>query len=130
MIPVVTDRLDRAAIVAFAMVVLGLTLASQPSLREMSTSLSLVCFVGLLWRFIGSFPRMNGLSVVLAISLGLTLATSFMAQYLLSRQITSMPQALQPDNTIGILLVVSSRLFILVVIVFWSRWLTVSGNRA
>lgn len=116
------DRSDKVAMVAAAIFLLFLTLSMDPTLREFSTTLSLICLMGLLWRVIGSLPRMTPLSVTLAVALILTLASGALAQYLLSRQIASMPTK-GPDNTTGILIVLTGRLFILYVVIRWTALL-------
>lgn len=106
-------------------VLIGLTLLSHPTLREFSSALSVVCLMGLLWRVIGTLPRMTPLSIMLSVSLAVNLGTGAIAQYLLSRQIEllPMPSGPHPDNTLGLTLVLLSRVFILLVIIVWTRWL-------
>lgn len=111
---------------------IGLELLTHPSLREFSSVVSVVCLMGLLWRIIGNLRKMTVLSVMLAASLALNLATGAVAQYLLSRQIAGLslaPGVHSPDNTIGITLVLLSRLFILFVIIMWNRWLSFPEGR-
>jgi hypothetical protein len=118
-------RVDDIAVLLAAVVMIGATLLTGPTLREVSSVVSVVCFMGLVWRVIGTLRGMTVLSVMLAASLCINLATGAVAQYLLSRQIEmlNVSPSEQPDNVIGISLVFVSRIFILFVIVTWSRWL-------
>lgn len=130
---VMVDRSDKFAVMCAAGFLVILTLLTNPSLREFSTTLSLICLIGLLWRVIGSFPRLTPLSLTLSVALILTLASGALAQYLLTRQIVSLPSSHQPSNTVGITVVLFGRMFIIYAIIRWTallnRWdRRVSGN--
>lgn len=117
------DRSDKFAVLCATALMLALTLFNDPTLREFSTTMSLICLMGLLWRMIGSLHRLTPLSLTLSVALILTLASGALAQYLLSRQINIMPSSHQPSNTLGISLVLAGRLFILYVIIRWTALL-------
>lgn len=128
----VTTRFDHFAMGLVGTTVIVLTALSSESLREFSSVVSVVCLMGLLWRIIGNLRKMTVLSVMLAASLTLNLATGAVAQYLLSRQVEALhldSGSGRPDNTVGIVLVLLSRLFILFVIVMWDRWLSFPETR-
>lgn len=124
---VMVGRSDKFAILCATILVMTLTFASDPTLREVSTTLSLICLMGLIWRFIGSLPRLTPLSITLSVALMLTLATGALAQYLLSREVNEIMSIhappVSPDNTLGISFILAGRLFILYIIVRWTALL-------
>lgn len=112
-------RLDRFAFpltVAFLIVV---CLVTGPTLRQFSSFLSAVAFMALLWRVIGTAKQMDLLAFVLSLALAVNLATAAIAQYTLSAADGPPP----PDNTLGITLVLCSRIFTLSVLASWNYWL-------
>lgn len=126
-------RSDKFAVMCAAVLLMGLTLLSNPTLREVSTSVSLICLIGLIWRFIGSLPRLTPLSITLSVALMLTLATGALAQYLLTREVAQVMSIhapeVAPTNTVGIAFVLVGRLFILFIIIRWTALLDAWDRR-
>lgn len=130
---VMVGRSDVFAVACATILLLSLTLWGGTTIREFSTTLSLICLIGLIWRFIGSLPRLTPLSITLSVALMLTLATGALAQYLLTREVQNMMSihspAVAPDNTVGISFVLAGRVFILFIIIRWTALLNAWDRR-
>lgn len=92
------------------------------SVREWSSALGLFCLVGVLWRAISSLDDMTDLARALTTAVGLLLFSGFVGQWLLAREIEA-ASGTTVTNDVGVTLAIASRLFIVLLIIYWPRWL-------
>jgi ABC-type amino acid transport system permease subunit len=94
------------------------------TLREVSSLLGVIGFIGLVWRGISTLDQMSNLSRALATCLGLLIGVGALAQVLLIRQIGELPEearAVVPSNTLGVSLVIFARCCVILLVVLWPR---------
>lgn len=126
MIRTLRARSDAVAVGIVVAAILASGLISGASLREWSSLLSVICLIGLVWRAVSTLPSMSHLARALATCLGLVLGAAAVAQWLLAREVERMGSSgPTPENTLGIGIVLLSRLPLIVLIFAWPRWLNV-----
>lgn len=120
-------RLDTIAVALGSAVILISGVLSGLSLREWSSLLGVVCVLGLIWRGISTLGEMSNLTRALTTCLALVLASGAFAQWLLMQELKNLPPGPPPpENVVGNIAVVISRILVLALVVVWpyfiNRW--------